>query len=93
MRRLRTAANKQWTSIKRLILIVGECFFRQSSSGLVVVVFTGPGLVTICRHVGRFFGSNKWFLANHGQPAPYPPLAVRARNGRVADDPSGTSRF
>jgi hypothetical protein len=52
MRRLRTTANKQWTSIKRLILIVGECFFRQSSSGLVVVVFTGPGLVTICRLSG-----------------------------------------
>jgi hypothetical protein len=24
--------------------------------------------------------------ANHGQPAPYPSLAVRARNGRVADN-------
>jgi hypothetical protein len=29
------------------------------------------------------------FLANNGQPAPYP-LAVRARNGRFADHPPGT---
>jgi hypothetical protein len=27
------------------------------------------------------------FWANYGQPAPYPSLAVRARNGRVADHP------
>ena len=40
-----------------------------------------------------FFGSNTWFLANHGQPAPYPSLAVRARNGRVADQPSGNRRM
>jgi hypothetical protein len=27
------------------------------------------------------------FWADYGQPAPYPSLAVRARNGRVADHP------
>jgi hypothetical protein len=27
------------------------------------------------------------FIPNHGQPAPYPSLAVRARNGRFADNP------
>jgi hypothetical protein len=26
----------------------------------------------------------------NGQTAPYPSLAVRARNGRVADNPTGT---
>jgi hypothetical protein len=31
-------------------------------------------------------GSNFRLLAENGQPAPYPSLAVRARNGRVADD-------
>jgi hypothetical protein len=30
------------------------------------------------------------FRASHGQPAPHPSLAVRARNGRVADHPPGT---
>src|SRR5882762_4108246 len=30
--------------------------------------------------------------AYHGQPAPYPSLAVRGRNGRVADKPPRTQR-
>jgi hypothetical protein len=32
------------------------------------------------------------FRAGNGQPAPYPSLAVRARNGRVADQPPRTER-
>jgi hypothetical protein len=32
-------------------------------------------------------------LLNHGQPAPYPSLAVRARNGRVADKPRLKTSF
>ena len=33
------------------------------------------------------------FLANDGQPAPYPSLAVQARNGRVADHTAKHSAF
>jgi hypothetical protein len=32
------------------------------------------------------------FWAVNGQPAPYPSLAVRARNGRVVDKPPGTQK-
>jgi hypothetical protein len=32
-------------------------------------------------------------LVDHGQPAPYPSLAVRARNGRVADQSEAGSQI
>ena len=45
-------------------------------------------------NAGYFRGSvfiSPWRLCpSHGQSFPYPSLAVRARNGRVADQPTGT---
>jgi hypothetical protein len=45
------------------------------------------------REVGLWQGFTEGpalLLVNDGQPAPYPSLAVRARNGRVADKPDTT---
>jgi hypothetical protein len=43
-------------------------------------------LVLRSRHVGRFFGSNTWFLANHGLHRSY------QDKGRVADYTPGTQK-
>src|SRR4030081_1897312 len=52
-----------------------------AASGLVQIAFS---LTEQCGHK-TFQISGFW--ADYGQSAPYPSLAVRARNGRVADHP------